>query len=76
MYELTVTHNKNGDKEMLILTRSIGEKIFINGEEIKICILEVRGSQVRLGIEAPTEISIHREEVFNRIQNGNIQNES
>lgn len=53
---------------MLVLTRSIGERLFIQNGEIKIQVLEVKGSQVRIGIEAPKEISIHREEVFDRIQ--------
>ncbi|EKD92289.1 MAG: carbon storage regulator [uncultured bacterium] len=53
---------------MLVLTRSIGERLFIQDGEIKIQVLEVKGNQVRLGIEAPKDISIHREEVFNRIK--------
>jgi len=53
---------------MLVLTRSIGERLFIENGKIKIQVLEVKGSQVRLGIEAPKDISIHREEVYNRIQ--------
>ena len=53
---------------MLVLTRSVGERLFIHNGEIKIQVLEVKGSQVRIGIEAPKSITIHREEVFNRIQ--------
>lgn len=53
---------------MLVLTRSIGERLFIQNGEIKIQVLEVKGGQVRIGIEAPKHISIHREEVFERIQ--------
>ena len=53
---------------MLVLTRSIGERLFIQNGEIKIQVLEVKGNQVRIGIEAPKHISIHREEVFERIQ--------
>lgn len=52
---------------MLILTRNPSEKIIIN-ENIKIEVLAIHGSQVRLGLEAPSHISIHREEIFNRIQ--------
>ena len=52
---------------MLVLTRSIGERLMINGGEIKLSVLDVKGNQVRIGIEAPKEVSIHREEVFNRI---------
>lgn len=53
---------------MLVLTRSVGERLFIQNGEIKIQVLEVKGNQVRIGIEAPKNISIHREEVFERIQ--------
>ncbi len=52
---------------MLILTRRIGEKILI-GDDVQIAVLGVRGNQVRLGIEAPAEVSVHREEIYNRIQ--------
>ena len=54
-------------KKMLVLTRSVGERLFIQDGLIKIQVLEMKGNQVRIGIEAPKEISIHREEVFNRI---------
>lgn len=53
---------------MLVLTRSIGERLFILDGEIRIQVLEVKGTQVRLGIEAPKHIAIHREEVFERIK--------
>ena len=52
---------------MLILTRRISESILIN-DDIKITVLGVRGCQVRVGIEAPKDIPVHREEIFNRIQ--------
>jgi len=61
---------------MLVLTRSIGERLFIQNGEIKIQVLEVKGNQVRIGIEAPKHISIHREEVFDRIQSEAQQKES
>jgi carbon storage regulator len=51
---------------MLILTRRVGEAIKI-GDEISVAVLGVNGSQVRVGIEAPREIAVHREEVFQRI---------
>lgn len=59
---------------MLILTRRIGEKIFINEDEIKITILDVQGNQVRIGIDAPKEIVILREEVYNRGSNSKQKN--
>ena len=51
---------------MLVLSRNKDESIIIN-DNIKIKIIDVRGGQVRIGIEAPKDISIHREEIFNRI---------
>ena len=53
---------------MLVLTRSVGERLFVNDGEIKIQVLEVKGNQVRIGIDAPKHIAIHREEVFDRIK--------
>lgn len=52
---------------MLILTRRVGEKLKI-GEEIDVVILGVKGNQVRIGIQAPNHISVHREEIYLRIQ--------
>ena len=51
---------------MLILTRKIGESIHI-GTEIKVTIVNIDGGQVRVGIDAPREVIVHREEVYNRI---------
>ena len=53
---------------MLVLTRSVGERLIINDGEIKLNVLEVKGNQVRLGIDAPQNISIHREEIYDRIK--------
>jgi carbon storage regulator len=52
---------------MLVLTRSVGERLIINNGEVKLSILEVKGNQVRIGIDAPKTVAVHREEIFNRI---------
>jgi carbon storage regulator len=52
---------------MLILTRRVGERLMI-GDKITVCVLSVRGSQVRVGIEAPANVAVHREEIYKRIQ--------
>ncbi|MBX9703176.1 MAG: carbon storage regulator CsrA [Silvanigrellaceae bacterium] len=52
---------------MLILTRRIGETIVL-GEEVRVTVLGINGKQIRLGFDAPKCISIHREEIYKRIQ--------
>ena len=52
---------------MLVLTRKIGE-MFKVGDQITVEVLDVRGNQVRIGIEAPRTVSVHREEIWKRIQ--------
>lgn len=52
---------------MLVLTRHIGENLVIN-DNIIVKIVAVKGGQVRIGIEAPKDVSVHREEIFNRIK--------
>jgi carbon storage regulator len=57
---------------MLILTRKLGESITIR-DDIKITFLDIRGKQIRVGIEAPKDVAVHREEVFRAIREQNIQ---
>ena len=52
---------------MLVLSRRLDETLII-GDDIKITVLGVSGNQIRIGITAPKEVSVHREEVYNRIQ--------
>ncbi|MCC5091122.1 carbon storage regulator CsrA [Xanthomonas campestris pv. campestris] len=53
---------------MLILTRRIGETLVIGGESTTVTVLSVKGSQVRIGIRAPAEVAVHREEVWEQIR--------
>tara|TARA_Y100000813_G_scaffold75976_1_gene53971 strand:- start:39 stop:239 length:201 start_codon:yes stop_codon:yes gene_type:complete len=52
---------------MLILTRRVGEALMI-GDQTKIVVLGVKGSQIRLGINAPKDVMVHREEIYEKIQ--------
>lgn len=57
---------------MLILTRRIGENVVV-GDDVVISVLEVRGDAVRLGIQAPRSVTVHREEVYRELQRANQQ---
>ncbi len=57
---------------MLVLTRKLGEGIRI-GDEIRVVVVDIKDNQVRIGIEAPPDMSVHREEVYLRIQEENIK---
>lgn len=57
---------------MLVLTRKLGESIAID-DHIKIVVVQIKGKQVRLGIKAPKETKIHREEVYQAIQDQNTE---
>ena len=57
---------------MLILTRRVGETLMV-GDEITVVVLDVKGTQVRLGINAPRDVAVHREEVYDRVQKERMQ---
>ena len=56
---------------MLILTRKVGETLMI-GDEVSIKVLDIRGNQVRIGINAPKDVAVHREEIYDRIQDEKV----
>ena len=58
---------------MLILTRKVGESLLI-GDDVSITILNIRGNQVKIGVQAPKDVSVHREEIYQRIQQTKDEN--
>ena len=60
---------------MLILTRRVGESLMI-GDDVTITVLGVKGNQVRIGVKAPKEVAVHREEILNRIEEASAEKES
>lgn len=59
---------------MLILTRRVGETLVI-GDKVGVTVLGVKGNQVRIGVNAPKDVSVHREEIYERIRHGNPEAE-
>lgn len=57
---------------MLILTRRVGETLMV-GDDVSVTVLGVKGNQVRIGVNAPKEVSVHREEIYQRIQKEKLQ---
>ena len=55
---------------MLILTRRVGESLMI-GDEVNVTVLGIKGNQVRIGVNAPKDVAVHREEISQRIQQEN-----
>ena len=60
---------------MLILTRRVGETLMI-GDEVTVTVLGVKGNQVRIGVNAPREVAVHREEIYDRIKAEEEQNQT
>lgn len=59
-----------GAQGMLVLTRKVNQSIVI-GDDVEVVVLDVRGEQIRLGIKAPKNVSVHRKEIYDQIQGEN-----
>ncbi len=59
---------------MLILTRKIGESVIIN-EDITVTVLGIKGNQIRIGVDAPRHVSVHREEIYQRVKKEEFEEE-
>ena len=57
---------------MLILTRRVGESLMI-GDEVNVTVLGIKGNQVRIGVNAPKDVAVHREEIYQRIQQETVE---
>lgn len=57
---------------MLILTRRVGETLMV-GDDVSVTVLGVKGNQVRIGVNAPKDVAVHREEIYQRIQKEKLQ---
>ena len=62
------------NKIVLILTRRIGESVIIN-EDITVTVLGIKGNQIRVGIDAPRHVSVHREEIYQRMKKEELEEE-
>jgi len=60
---------------MLILTRRVGETLMI-GDDVTVTVLGIKGNQVRVGVSAPKEVSVHREEIYERIKQEQKSNQA
>ena len=60
---------KTGEGTVLILSRKVSESLIL-GDEITVTVLGIKGNQVRIGIDAPREVAVHREEIYRRIVDG------
>lgn len=57
---------------MLILTRRVGESLMI-GDDVNVTVLGIKGNQVRIGVNAPKDVAVHREEIYQRIQQETLE---